>query len=186
MAKVSNLPGFSKYYISKRGKLYRFSHKGWIKVKPCIKNTGYVSNILWGDDGKKHNMYRHRLVAIAWIENPKNLSQVCHKDNNPLNNRWNNLYWGDAYDNITQCIRDGNFYFVGKTRKKKVNEEDICRDYIRGIPRKEILDKYHISTGILYKILNIREIPFRKPWNSKRKDNGKSKNKGYKESPSRG
>lgn len=167
MVKVSNIPGFSRYYISKRGRLYRNSGKEWVKIKPCIKNTGYASNILVDDKGKKHNIYRHRLVAKVWIPNPDNLPQVCHKDNNPLNNRCDNLYWGTALDNMTQCVRDGNFYYVGYARKKHIDEEALCREYLEGISRKELLIKYRISAGVFYKILRVYKIPFRKPWNSR-------------------
>ena len=43
------------------------------------------------------------------IPNPLNKPCVCHKDNNPLNNRVSNLYWGTYSENMQQCIRDGRF-----------------------------------------------------------------------------
>lgn len=53
----------------------------------------------------------HSLVALAWIPNPENKPYVCHKDNNPLNNHYKNLYWGTPKENAQQCIRDGRFHF---------------------------------------------------------------------------
>ena len=51
------------------------------------------------------------MVAEAYIPNPDNKPCVCHKDNNPLNNRVSNLYWGTYSENMQQCIRDGRFHF---------------------------------------------------------------------------
>lgn len=41
------------------------------------------------------------------IPNPENKPCVCHKDNNPLNNDVDNLYWGTVQENISQKVRDG-------------------------------------------------------------------------------
>lgn len=41
------------------------------------------------------------------IPNPENKPCVCHKDNNPKNNFYKNLYWGTQSENIQQCVKDG-------------------------------------------------------------------------------
>lgn len=162
----SNIPGLSHYHIRRDGKLLsNFSGK-WREVKPVIKSTGYVSNNLIADDGKRYNYYRHRLVALVWIPNEQNKPCVCHRDNNPQNNHYSNLYWGEQEENISQCIRDKRFYSVGieksKKLKERVNSSEVVKDYKEGIPRKDILSKYQISVGYLYKILRQHNVKLRK------------------------
>ena len=148
-----NVEGLKHYHVSRNGKLYSDWSGSWKEVQPAIKNTGYVSNNLRGEGGIHKNCYRHRLVAEAYIPNPDNLPCVCHKDNNPQNNRVSNLYWGTQKDNIEQCIKDGNFYYVGIMRKRKVYVDILIKDYQSGMPRKESLLKHGISTHVYYKIL---------------------------------
>ena len=64
--------------------------------------------------------------------------------------------------NIGQCIEDKRFYFVGKERELKVNVELLISRYIEGTPRKDILEEFGISTGVLYKILRYNNIKLRK------------------------
>lgn len=53
-------------------------------------------------DGEKNHIQVHRLVAEAFIPNPKNLPCVNHKDENPSNNRADNLEW---------CTSEYNFQY---------------------------------------------------------------------------
>lgn len=112
--KHDNIPGYPGYYISPRGILWcrklRGSTKGtltstWYRMKGSI-NQGRRYYSLWNHC--YHKMYKaYRLVAMVYIPNPENKPYVCHKDNNPLNDRVENLYWGTAYENNHQCIREG-------------------------------------------------------------------------------
>lgn len=150
---VGNVPKCSNYHITQEGKLYSKLKGSWKLVKPIIRSNGYVHNILVDDNGKKVKYYRHRLVAMVYIPNPENKPQVCHRDNNKLNNSVRNLYWGTRQENMQQCISDGRFYFVGKEREVHVEEKELVNDYILGIPRKEIINKFGMSVRTFYKIL---------------------------------
>lgn len=60
------------------------------KLKIC--KSGYVGVDLF-KNGKYKHMLVHRLVAIAFIPNPKNLPCINHKDENKKNNNVENLEW---------------------------------------------------------------------------------------------
>ncbi len=48
----------------------------------------------------------HRLVATAFVPNPKNYPFVLHKDNNKHNFKWSNLKWGTALHNMRDARKD--------------------------------------------------------------------------------
>ena len=74
--------------------LYEVSNYGNVKslwfgkeriLKPSADIKGYMYVSLWKNDkAKKYKV--HRLVASAFIENPDNLPQVNHKDEDKTNN----------------------------------------------------------------------------------------------------
>lgn len=71
---------------------------------------------------ERKNWPLHRLLALAWIINPKpnEYNIVRHLDDNPLNNKLSNLRWGTPKMNTSDCIRNGNF-FLPKPRYGKEN-----------------------------------------------------------------
>lgn len=70
--------------------------------KPILQKPGYYNVCL---EGKKFLI--HRLVAMAFIENPKNYDCVNHKDGNKLNNTPENLEWCDKYINNNHAFNNG-------------------------------------------------------------------------------
>lgn len=81
--------------------LYQVSN--WGRVKSLAKNTEYImkgyvnkkgyKSISLFKNHKYKNLLIHQLVAIAFIPNNENLTQINHKDENKTNNKIYNLEW---------------------------------------------------------------------------------------------
>lgn len=71
-------------------------------LKPVVNKYGYIKSLL-SFNNKRINFQVHRLVALHFINNSKNKSQVNHIDSNKLNNNVKNLEWVSKIEN--QCHR---------------------------------------------------------------------------------
>ena len=88
--------------------LYEVSDQGRVKslkfgkeriMKPGNSGSGYLMVCL-RKDGKNKSILLHRLVAEAFIPNPKGLATINHKDEVKTNNTVGNLEWMSQVDNV--------------------------------------------------------------------------------------
>lgn len=111
------------YEISNRGRVKALSrrvdsgkcHREWKEHLSAYGTDakGYF-RVALSKNGKSETRKVHRLVAEAFLPNPKNLPQVNHKDGNKQNNAVENLEWCDGSENLHHA------YLIGL---KKVNGE---------------------------------------------------------------
>ncbi len=85
------IEGFEELYlISSRGRLKNVK-RGKIHAV-CLDSDGYPHYLLC-NNGTRKAITAHRLVALAFLENPSNLPCVNHKDEDKTNNSVDNLEW---------------------------------------------------------------------------------------------
>lgn len=72
-----------------------------LSLKLC--GSGYLKASFNDPKIGKKGMMVHRLVAIAFIQNPHNKREVNHKDGNKLNNHVSNLEWCTPSENMRHC-----------------------------------------------------------------------------------
>lgn len=68
---------------------------------------GYRRVVIKEDGVVYQERYVHRLVAIAFIDNPYKKPCVNHIDNNPANNRADNLEWVTKQENTNWMVSQG-------------------------------------------------------------------------------
>lgn len=76
------------------------------ELKTWLNNKGYRCIDLY-KNGERAHMLLHRLMAEAFVPNPKGDPIVLHLDNDKLNLSPDNLSWGTYSENNAQAIRDG-------------------------------------------------------------------------------
>jgi hypothetical protein len=115
-----------------------YSISNWGNVLNTLTNKMIKQNVKGGyyHIGLTNNKIRktikvHRLVALYFIPNPENKSDVNHKDKNKLNNNLSNLEWMTRKENNLHRCKD----IIIKTNKNKhVNRIDKNTN--------EIIEKY--------------------------------------------
>ena len=106
------LENYPDYKIYRNGDIVSTKRKSDRLINGKSDKDGYREYHLRDKNGKSVYVRGHRLVAMAWIDNPDSLEVVNHKDGNKANNEASNLEWctvkyntQHAYDNLG---REGN------------------------------------------------------------------------------
>lgn len=107
--KLINIEGVKYDYVTRSGVVYKYMRSKDVFLKRKLqlsKHNGYVYSTLDFEGGNK-NRRVHRLVALTFIDNPKNLKIVGHKNNIKHDNREENLYWTTTQENTQKAYDDG-------------------------------------------------------------------------------
>ena len=95
---------FEDYSITDDGKVISYKYKTPKIMKTWFQKSGY-ENIKLCKNNQTYHFLIHRLVAEAFLDNPNNFLEINHKDNNPRNNKLENLEWCDRRYNLEQSYK---------------------------------------------------------------------------------
>lgn len=113
---------YPKYEISTKGRV-RNSKTHYIYTQR-LRKDGYLDLDIYFD-GKRKKCLVHRLVAICYIENPKNLLEVNHKNKIKTDNRVENLEWVSRQQNMQHRNNDEQTKKMMKKNGKKLAEYNL-------------------------------------------------------------
>jgi len=109
----------------------RIRNKNTLHIKEQrLSKCGYLRiNLVY--QGKKKTLPVHRLVALAFIQNPSGYDCVNHKDECKTNNHVDNLEWCTVgYNNTYGTSR----MRAARTKSKPVVQKDLSGNAIRYFP----------------------------------------------------
>lgn len=158
----SNIESWPEYQISNFGNVRSYKRGGEAKKIMGSSYNGYI--FVRFSMGKYKRYYKvHRLVAIAFIPNPKNLPQVNHIDGNKSNNHISNLEWVDALSNQRHAVRLGLIAYGERASRTKLTEKQVldilkCRNS-RSVKINDLAKKYSVDRTV------ITNITSGKTWN---------------------
>lgn len=103
---IPELKEEERYFISNYGEVISLCRNVPIKLQPYLRGSKRKKYNSVKIHGKAYKI--HRLVAQAFIANPENKPMVHHKDNNPLNNYYENLQWVSNRENTIEYYKQKN------------------------------------------------------------------------------
>jgi hypothetical protein len=135
------------YEINEKGIVRSLNRAHFQKIKSDRIDHGGYRTIRLNKKSKTATAFVHRLIAEAFISNPKNKGFVNHIDGNKLNNEIENLEWVTHSENMLHAYRTG----LCKPNCKKVIDTCNGNEFHSA---KEAAEFYDISYGNCRNMLN--------------------------------
>lgn len=170
---MKDIKGFEGFYaITKDGRIWSYPRiilqkrkscvaqrkwkGGWLKINTTKRGDWYYSIALQKNGRLKRKGFKvHRLVAQAFIPNPKNFKEINHKNGVKTDNRVENLEWCNRQENIDHSWKIRPFRNHRPKRKLTTKQvKEIIEKYSCGnTTHRKLGDEYNVSFATIGQII---------------------------------
>lgn len=157
-----DIPGYGgRYQVSNLGRVK--TRKSWdVNMRTFVDtdkemtpfSNGRYLVVCLRSDRKRKNHYVHRLVATAFVDNPKSEKCVNHIDYNPMNNRADNLEWCSQRENVLYSahrMRHRNKVPHSNTGEMYISQRKSNGVFRVAIDGKELKSFHKLSDAISFR-----------------------------------
>lgn len=139
-----DVDGFDMYEVSNLGQVRRKPQV----LKPGSIPSGHLTVALCKGKGRAKSMYVHRLVALAFLENPESKPIVNHKNGNPKDNDLRNLEWATSSENIAHGYRSNGRRVATELKVIAINSDgETVMSFRSGADAAKLLN---VTTGAIW------------------------------------
>lgn len=140
------------YIIFENGDIYSLYNNIFLK-QHRTGSFGYV-----GVDLNNKTNKIHRLVAHAFIPNPKNKKEVNHKNFIKNDNRVKNLEWCTKKENVEHAVRN---HITGMGKLTKTEIKEIRKKYIPyKVSTYDLAKEYDVCHVSIWKVIKNKSWRF--------------------------
>lgn len=162
MIEVKDVVGYEGVYtIDENGNVYSCKRKKYLSQR--VSPRGYF-RVNLSKNGIQHEMFIHRMVAEAFIQNPDNKKEVNHIDGNKKNNHISNLEWATHDENMEHAFTIGLCKRSAPKEQKPPFKNKLSKELaqrirnehkegVRGCGCKALAKKYGVSDTTIKRII---------------------------------
>lgn len=147
-------PNYPSYEVSDEG-LVRRGKTGHVLAFNIKKGNHPYRRVNLSENGVAKLVFVHRLVLEAFAGPCPEGCQTLHADDDPSNNRLDNLSWGTPKKNHEAINRHGV-----RNSRAKLSEDDVRAIRLSALRHCDLARRYNVSSTTIEKIRN------RKLWRS--------------------
>jgi len=116
MPELHPIPGYPNYSITTDGRVWSAprprTRGGWLKQF----RSGRYMQVSLRSDGKTRPVRVHVLMALTFLGPRPDGLEVRHLDDDPINNRIENLAYGTQAENMSDRVRNGRHHHSNKIK----------------------------------------------------------------------
>lgn len=152
---------FEGYGVDCEGNIY--NKNGSLKALHD-NGRGYLATQFYYD-GRLHCHTAHRVVALAWLGEPEDISwEVNHKNSDRKDNRVDNLEWVSKRDNRLHSYREGNRNVSGEKNANCKTTLTQAKKIFSLLSSEDNLTDRQIAEEVGVTIPIVRGIKYGKTW----------------------